>query len=112
MGTEIFRKIFLKISVRFQAHEISNFSTQISNDIKVTNYWKLKTLFCRNDEFDYYNPTANSLFRIIMFEPRQFERDVPLKNQRENSMYTIKNAKIEDITCDGNGAYLKTRTNN
>ena len=26
-------------------------------------------------------------------------------------MYTIKNAKIEDITCDGNGAYLKTRTN-
>ena len=26
-------------------------------------------------------------------------------------MYTIKNAKIENITCDGNGAYLKTRTN-
>ena len=46
-----------------------------------------------------------------MFEPHQFERDVPLKNRRENSMYTIKNAKIEDITCDGNGAYLKTRTN-
>ena len=46
-----------------------------------------------------------------MFEPHQFERDVPLKNQRENSMYTIKNAKIEDITCDGNSAYLKTRTN-
>ena len=44
-----------------------------------------------------------------MFEPHQFERDVPLKNQRENSMYTIKNAKIEDITCDDNGAYLKTR---
>ena len=26
-------------------------------------------------------------------------------------MYTIKNTKIEDITCDGNGAQLKTRTN-
>ena len=26
-------------------------------------------------------------------------------------MYTIKNAKTENITCDGNGAYLKTRTN-
>ena len=46
-----------------------------------------------------------------MFELHQFERDVPLKNQRENSMYTTKNAKIEDITCDGNGAYLNTRTN-
>ena len=42
-----------------------------------------------------------------MFEPHQFERDVLLKNQKENSMYTIKNAKIENITCDGNGAYLK-----
>ena len=46
-----------------------------------------------------------------MFEPHQFERDVPFKNQWENSMYTIKNAKIDSITCDGNSAYLKTRTN-
>ena len=46
-----------------------------------------------------------------MFEPHQFERDAPLKNQRENSMNTIKNAKIENITCNGNVAYLKTRTN-
>ena len=46
-----------------------------------------------------------------MLEPHQFERDVLFTNQWENSMYTIKNAKIEDITCDGNGAYLKTRTN-
>ena len=46
-----------------------------------------------------------------MYEPHQFERDAPLKNQRENSMYTIKNAKIEIITYDGNGAYLKRGTN-
>ena len=46
-----------------------------------------------------------------MFEPHQFERDVLLKNQQENYMYTIKNAKIKNITCDDNGAYLKTRTN-
>ena len=46
-----------------------------------------------------------------MFEPHQFERDALLKNQRENSMYTIKNAKIEIITYDGNGAYLKGGTN-
>ena len=92
------------------AHEILTFSTKISKDIKVTNHWKLKTLFCGNDEFDYNNPTAESLFRIIMCELHQFERAVPLKNQRENSMNTIKNAKIEDITCDGNGACLKTRT--
>ena len=25
-------------------------------------------------------------------------------------MYTIKNAKIENITCDGDGAYLQTKT--
>ena len=46
-----------------------------------------------------------------MLEPHQFERDVLFTNQWENSMYTIKNAKIEDITCDGNSAYLKTTTN-
>ena len=51
------------------------------------------------------------MFGIMMFETHQFERDVPLKNQRENSIYTIKNAKIENITCHGNGAYLKRRTN-
>ena len=46
-----------------------------------------------------------------MFEPHQFEEDAPLKNQPKNSMYTTKNVKIENITCDGNGAYLKARTN-
>ena len=46
-----------------------------------------------------------------MFESHQFERNVPLKNQPENSMYTIKNARIENIICHGSSAYLKTRTN-
>ena len=46
-----------------------------------------------------------------MFEPLQFERYIPLKDQRENSMYTIEKTKIKNITCHGKGAYLKTRTN-
>ena len=46
-----------------------------------------------------------------MSEPYQFERDVPLKNELENSVHTIKNAKNEDDSCNGSGAYLKTRIN-
>ena len=55
--------------------------------------------------------SLTTIIRLHMFEPHQFERDAPLKNQRENSMNTIKNVKIENITCNGNVAYLKTRTN-
>ena len=73
---------------------------------------KIETLICRKDKFDYNTPTADSLFRTIMFEPHQLEREVLLKNKRKNSLYTIKITKIENITCDGNGIYLKTRTNN
>ena len=34
-----------------------------------------------------------------------------MKNQRENFMYTIKDAKVESIACDDNGAYLNSRSN-
>jgi len=60
-------------------------------------------------KFDVNNPTADSLFKAILLNPESYEKSEPLKSVRENLMYTIKDKKLEDVTCDDNGAYLKPR---
>lgn len=45
-----------------------------------------------------------------MINAQKFERSAPVRNIRENFVYTIKGFKLEDITCDDNGAYQKHRT--
>ena len=62
-------------------------------------------------DVDCESLSAEMLYRIIILEPEKYERDYPVKGQRENLIYTIKNFKVKDITCGDNGAYLKRRTN-
>ena len=54
---------------------------------------------------------ADTLFRVIMFEPKRHERVQPVKNQRGNLMYTIKDCTLESLICDDNRAYLLNRNN-
>lgn len=61
------------------------------------------------EKFDVNSPTAESLFKVILLNPENYEKMEPLKSVREDLMYTIKSKKIEDVTCDDNGAYLKPR---
>ena len=60
-------------------------------------------------KFDVNNPSADSLLKTIQLVPHNYEKSEPLKSVREDLMYTIRNKKLEDVTCDDNGAYLKPR---
>ena len=40
---------------------------------------------------------------------KNYEVLKPLKNVRENKVYTVKENNLEKITCDDNGAYMNSR---
>ena len=60
---------------------------------------------------DFEKPTAEDVFKVILLNPEKYEEETPLKNVRENKLYTIRNQTLESITCDDNGAYNKSNGN-
>ena len=56
------------------------------------------------------NPSSQELFKMILTNPTQYEVQSPLKSCRENTVYTVKNCTLDEITCDDNGAYIGTNT--
>ena len=63
------------------------------------------------EEFDYANPKADDIFRMILVEPEKYEVPAPLQGIKKNKVYTVKGYDIKQIGCDNNGAYHKTNTN-
>ena len=62
--------------------------------------------------FNFSNPSAEDLFYQILIDPKKHEVNVPLKACRSNTIYTVKDCKLSDITCDDNGAYTRNNTVN
>ena len=62
------------------------------------------------DEFDYENPSTESLVDRIILNPEKFAQDTPLKGIRSDYFYMTKTI-FNDVTTDGNGAYLNSRSN-
>lgn len=44
-----------------------------------------------------------------MRDGKKYELDAPLKNVRENKVYTVKESDLKKITCDDNGAYIGSK---
>ena len=63
------------------------------------------------DEFDYENPSAESLIDRIILNPEKFAQDTPLKAIRSDYFYMTKKERFNDDTTDNNGAYLNSRSN-
>ena len=49
--------------------------------------------------------SATEVFQILLVGPQKYEEKSPLKNMREDKVYTIRNHSLESITCDDNGTY-------
>ena len=62
-------------------------------------------------DFSIRNPSAASLFQALLVEPSKFEVATPLKQVRQDRMYTVKNCLLSDITTDDNGAYHESNRN-
>ena len=60
---------------------------------------------------NFQKPSAEELFKIILPALEAYEEKHPLKNIRENKIYTIRDCTIESVTCDNNGAYYKSNGN-
>ena len=60
--------------------------------------------------FDFCNPSAEDLFYQILIDPKKYEVNVPLKACRSNTIYTVKDCTLSDITCDDDGAYSNNNT--
>ena len=59
------------------------------------------------DDFDYYDPSAESLFEILLMKAKEFEAAAHPKGTRKNYMFTTKD-DVDNIVADNNGAYLVT----
>ena len=62
-------------------------------------------------DIDYENPTSEFLLNIILYDSSKYEVEHPLTCIRSNTLYTIKNKSVDQITCDNNGAYNNSRSN-
>ena len=60
-------------------------------------------------DYNYENPTAEQLFKLILFRNKEYEKSFPLKGIRRNFVYTIKNFSLDSITSDDNGAYRNSK---
>ena len=67
--------------------------------------------FSLTSTFNFEKPSASEIFRIVLLEAEKYEESRPLKNVREDKLYTIRNHSLESITCDDNGAYGKSNGN-
>ena len=63
------------------------------------------------DEFDYENPSAESLIDRIILNPEKFAQDTPLKAIRSDYFYMTKKERFNDETTDDKCAYLNSRSN-
>ena len=61
-------------------------------------------------EPNYRNISSEELLRIILIQPVEFEVAAPVKHFWGNKLYKIKNHTLESITCDDNGAYIKSNS--
>ena len=61
------------------------------------------------DDFDYYNPSDESLFRILFIKAKEFEAATHPKRTRKNYMFTTKE-DVGNIIANDDGAYLVTAT--
>ena len=59
------------------------------------------------DSFDYCNPSAESLFEILLMKVKEFEAVTVPNGARKNYMFTTKE-DVDNIVADDNGAYLVT----
>ena len=66
------------------------------------------SFLCRVAEFDYNNPSADSLFQLLLCRAHEYEEQMPLKGVRTNRLYTIKKSLFNDATTDDNGAYYNS----
>lgn len=62
-------------------------------------------------EFNYEKPSGHDILKILLVNPEKYEEVTPLKSVRRNKVYTIKNCRLENITCDDNGAYVNNNSN-
>ena len=63
----------------------------------------------RKSEFE--KPSAKEIFQVILLEPEKYKENQPLKNVRDNKIYTNRNCSLDNITCDDNGAYRSSNNN-
>ena len=76
-------------------------------NLKETNDFNLIFLSFARDDFDYYNPSAQSLFEILLMKAKEFEATTLPKGTRENYMFTPKE-DVDNIVADDNDAYIVT----
>ena len=62
------------------------------------------------DNINYENPSSEFLLNVILCDSATYEVDNPMQCVRRNTIYTIKNKTQEQITNDGNGAYINSRS--
>ena len=62
------------------------------------------------DEFNYDNPNANILFKVIFLDLTHYEEEEAVKWIRENRMYTILSEKIDNAYIDDNGVYVNSQS--
>ena len=55
---------------------------------------------------NFSRPTADHLIRCILGEYPRYEVSSPVKRCRQNLVYTISNASLDDVSADDNGAYI------
>ena len=65
------------------------------------------SFFFTIEEFNYDNPNAEALFKVIFLDFAHYEEKEAVIGIRENRMYTILSRKIDDPYTDDNGADLK-----
>ena len=59
-------------------------------NLKETNDFNVALLSFARDDFDFYDPSAGSLFEILFIKAKEFETTVLSKRTRKNYMFTTK----------------------
>ena len=80
-------------------------------------YWPSAGFFNKNfifrirPAFNFEEPSAQEIFRIILANAAKYEETRPLKSVRKNKVYAIRNHTLESITSDDNGVYASSNRN-
>ena len=64
------------------------------------------------NDFNFKNPSGASLINALLVEPTKYEVSTPLKQVRQNKMFTVRDCLLSDITSDDNGSYNESNRNN
>ena len=60
-------------------------------------------------KFNFSNPTAESICTAVLLFPQSFKEDNPLKAVRGNRAFTLEVFDRDNIMCDDNGTYVRTK---